>query len=443
MTQQPAPAACTRGALRWGLTCGVVMVFAAAVGMVQVFDEARVVIHPVLSLGYLSLFWFVPLAGYLATKVKVLEGMTAPATGLRNPLLGALSGLVGWGMLAVFTLLINAFNLRDIFVKLSPKLVILLTFGRGLGAGLALMALAVVLLGAAGGALHLLSRPWRRAVILAVEWTAIIAILESVFTQVLRQIGLIRVGRALFDEGGLYWWSALLIAVLAGGLSLIGSRRSGPRRNRLKEFIAPSDSRRRTRNSVLAALAVLVLLIALPQLMGSLLSDLLANVGLFLLMGLGLNIVVGLAGMLDLGYVAFFAVGAYPRSDDLAADYDRIFEMFPRLKERIGQKAGTLSGGEQQMVAVGRALMARPKVLLMDEPSMGLAPVLVAQNFEIIQQINAAGATVLVVEQNANMALSIADYGFVLQTGQIVLADTAARLLQNPEMRRAYLGGAE
>ena len=136
-------------------------------------------------------------------------------------------------------------------------------------------------------------------------------------------------------------------------------------------------------------------------------------------------------------------IGAYLRSDDLAADYDRIFEMFPRLKERIGQKAGTLSGGEQQMVAVGRALMARPKVLLMDEPSMGLAPVLVAQNFEIIQQINAAGATVLVVEQNANMALSIADYGFVLQTGQIVLADTAARLLQNPEMRRAYLGGAE
>lgn len=136
-------------------------------------------------------------------------------------------------------------------------------------------------------------------------------------------------------------------------------------------------------------------------------------------------------------------IGAYLRSDDLSADYDRIFEMFPRLKERIGQKAGTLSGGEQQMVAVGRALMARPKVLLMDEPSMGLAPVLVAQNFEIIQRINQAGATVLVVEQNANMALSVADYGFVLQTGQVVLADTAANLLENPEMRRAYLGRAE
>ena len=135
-------------------------------------------------------------------------------------------------------------------------------------------------------------------------------------------------------------------------------------------------------------------------------------------------------------------IGAYLRKDteNLDADYDRIFELFPRVKERVNQKAGTLSGGEQQMVAVGRALMARPKVLLMDEPSMGLAPVLVAQNFEIIQQINDAGTTVFVVEQNANMALSIADRGYVLQTGQIVLADTAQGLLANPEMRKAYLG---
>ena len=133
-------------------------------------------------------------------------------------------------------------------------------------------------------------------------------------------------------------------------------------------------------------------------------------------------------------------IGAYLRTDDTSADYERILEMFPRLKERLGQRAGTLSGGEQQMVAVGRALMARPKVLLMDEPSMGLAPVLVAQNFEIIQQINEAGTTVFIVEQNANMALSIADYGYVLQTGQIVLADTARNLLANPEMRHAYLG---
>ncbi len=136
-------------------------------------------------------------------------------------------------------------------------------------------------------------------------------------------------------------------------------------------------------------------------------------------------------------------IGGYLRTDELESDYERIFELFPRVKERLNQKAGTLSGGEQQMVAVGRALMARPKVLLMDEPSMGLAPVLVAQNFEIIQQINEAGTTVFVVEQNANMALSIADYGYVLQTGQIVLADTAENLLANPEMRQAYLGEVE
>ncbi len=138
-------------------------------------------------------------------------------------------------------------------------------------------------------------------------------------------------------------------------------------------------------------------------------------------------------------------IGAYLRdpNDDLDADYERIYELFPRVKERLDQKAGTLSGGEQQMVAVGRALMARPKVLLMDEPSMGLAPVLVQQNFDIIETINEAGTTVFVVEQNAKMALSIADRGYVLMTGRIVLADTAEGLLANPEMRTAYLGEVE
>src|SRR5439155_5357768 len=121
-------------------------------------------------------------------------------------------------------------------------------------------------------------------------------------------------------------------------------------------------------------------------------------------------------------------------------DFDRILVLFPRLKERLSQKAGTLSGGEQQMVAMGRALMAQPKVLLMDEPSMGLAPILVEQVFNIIREINDLGTTIFVVEQNANMALSIADRGYVLQTGQIVLSDTAQSLLANPLMREAYLG---
>jgi branched-chain amino acid transport system ATP-binding protein len=135
-------------------------------------------------------------------------------------------------------------------------------------------------------------------------------------------------------------------------------------------------------------------------------------------------------------------LGAYQRKDraKLAEDREKVLETFPRVRERLKQKAGTLSGGEQQMVAMGRALMADPKVLLMDEPSMGLAPILVEQVFEIIKQIRALGRTVFVVEQNANMALSIADRGYVIQTGQVVLADTAKNLLDNPLMREAYLG---
>lgn len=135
-------------------------------------------------------------------------------------------------------------------------------------------------------------------------------------------------------------------------------------------------------------------------------------------------------------------MGAYLRKNggSYQEDLDRIFELFPRVKERLNQRAGTLSGGEQQMVAMSRALMARPKVMLMDEPSMGLAPVLVQSTFEIIKEINRQGTTIFVVEQNANMALSIADHGYVLQTGRIVLADTAENLLNNKMMREAYLG---
>jgi branched-chain amino acid transport system ATP-binding protein len=137
------------------------------------------------------------------------------------------------------------------------------------------------------------------------------------------------------------------------------------------------------------------------------------------------------------------ALGAYQRKekDRIAEDREKILETFPRVRERLKQKAGTLSGGEQQMVAMGRALMANPKVLLMDEPSMGLAPILVDQVFRIIERIRSElGTTIFVVEQNANMALSIADRGYVIQTGQVVLADTAQNLLQNPLMREAYLG---
>jgi branched-chain amino acid transport system ATP-binding protein len=136
-------------------------------------------------------------------------------------------------------------------------------------------------------------------------------------------------------------------------------------------------------------------------------------------------------------------MGAFQRvkSPELDADYERVFTLFPRLKERLGQNGGTLSGGEQQMLAIGRALMARPKLLLLDEPSMGLAPILVEQIFEIVQDINAGGTTVLLVEQNALMALGIAKRGYILQTGEIVLHDAAEQLKTNPEVQKAYLGG--
>jgi len=133
-------------------------------------------------------------------------------------------------------------------------------------------------------------------------------------------------------------------------------------------------------------------------------------------------------------------MGAYLTGGGAKEDYDRVYSLFPLLHERRNQLAGTLSGGEQQMVAMARALMSRPKLMLMDEPSMGLAPILVERSFEIIQQVHEAGVAVLVVEQNANVSLSIADRGYVLSTGRLVLEGKAADLLQDENLRKAYLG---
>ncbi len=135
-------------------------------------------------------------------------------------------------------------------------------------------------------------------------------------------------------------------------------------------------------------------------------------------------------------------LGAYLRrdGDGIQQDLERVFELFPRLEEREGQKAGTMSGGEQQMLAIGRALMARPKLLLLDEPSMGIAPVLVERIYETIEEINRQGTTILLVEQNANFALGVSTRGYVLETGKVVLADEAKALRENERVRKAYLG---
>ena len=142
----------------------------------------------------------------------------------------------------------------------------------------------------------------------------------------------------------------------------------------------------------------------------------------------------------DLSVVENLKIGAYLRKDDLEDDLNWVYDLFPRLKERSWQAAGTLSGGEQQMLAVARALMSRPKIIMMDEPSLGLAPLVVKGIFEIIQEINKQGVTVLLIAQNANMALKIADLGYVLETGRITLTGSGRDRLKNEDVKKAYLG---
>ena len=142
----------------------------------------------------------------------------------------------------------------------------------------------------------------------------------------------------------------------------------------------------------------------------------------------------------DLTVLENLRVGAYLRNDDIAGDIQWVYDLFPRLRERSWQAGGTLSGGEQQMLAVARALMCKPKLIMMDEPSLGLAPLVVRGIFDIIREINAQGVTVLLIEQNANMALKVADYAYVLETGRIGLSGTGKELLVNDAVRKAYLG---
>ena len=142
----------------------------------------------------------------------------------------------------------------------------------------------------------------------------------------------------------------------------------------------------------------------------------------------------------DLTVLENLKIGAYMRKDNLTDDLNWVYDLFPRLKERSWQLAGTLSGGEQQMLAIGRALMSRPNLIMMDEPSLGLAPIIVQGVFDIIREINKQGVTILLVEQNANMALKAANWGYVMETGRITMSDTGASLLANEDVKAAYLG---
>lgn len=142
----------------------------------------------------------------------------------------------------------------------------------------------------------------------------------------------------------------------------------------------------------------------------------------------------------DLSVLENLKIGAYLRKDDIREDIEWVYSLFPRLKERAWQAGGTLSGGEQQMLAVGRALMSRPRLMMMDEPSLGLAPIVVRDIFSIIREINKRGVTILLIEQNANMALQTADFGYVLETGRISMSGSGAELLANEDVKKAYLG---
>ncbi|MDE0643867.1 MAG: leucine/isoleucine/valine transporter permease subunit [bacterium] len=297
-----------RKTLRWSVIAGLVMVFTSAVGMMESFDD-RLIIYPVLSLGYLMLFWIVPLAGFQATHLPRLEGIEPPGKGLSNVLIGALTGLGAGVILAVFVVVADQFDLREVFVSISPRLVRLLTFEDTLPGGLLATVLIPTLLGTAGGAFHLLRDNLGRRLVLALEWVLVVAILEGVVAQILRQIRLDALGERIYTQRALEWFAA--VALFLAILPIPASRTGTNQVERIRQRLFSIDPAQRIRNSVVSAVVILVFLILLPQLLGSLLSEVLANVGLFLIMGLGLNIVVGLAGMLDLGYVAFFAVGAY------------------------------------------------------------------------------------------------------------------------------------
>lgn len=292
---------------KYGLLAAITMVFISAIGMLETFD-GRILIKPILSLGYVSLGWIPLMFGYLAAKEEVHEGMPEPQKGLRDLLAGLIVGATGGVALWLFALIVDNFALRDIFPKCSPVLVDLLTFGRGFGFGFWALVLGSGVLGLLGGAGNVAGERVRRGIAGAISWTFAFAVLEIIFVDMFDEMRLTFVTDFLYDiNGGLKVPGAIVIFLITG---LVSWRYAGGL-HRYRTKIRALDGPERRRFSLTAGIVILVLTVVLPMILGSLVNELLANVGLFLLMGLGLNIVVGYAGLLDLGYVAFFAVGAY------------------------------------------------------------------------------------------------------------------------------------
>jgi branched-chain amino acid transport system permease protein len=305
---EPTSEVNVRRAIRLGLYGGLAVVFISAIGMVVVFNN-RTIIDGLLTMGYLLLLLVPLLVGYMAAKPPpLLEGMAPPEKGLHNVTEGLIGGLVTAGILSIFVAIANIINLRAVFINVSPELLETLAFNQTLGLGVTLLLLSGAILGAVGGAIHLLSDRWRRVVVMTIVWVVVIGIMQDVLGQVLDNIGLKFLRKALFvGTGGLSPIALALFIGLVGGLYIWLPRRQLVWRERTKELSV--EQQRRLRYTVV--IFIIIVLAVLPFVVGPFLSEVLDLVGLFLLMALGLNIVVGFAGLLDLGYVAFFAVGAY------------------------------------------------------------------------------------------------------------------------------------
>lgn len=300
-----------RKIVRAGLIAGLVMCFTAAIGMAEDLNS-RMIVDGVLSLGFLALFWYVPFAAFNVGKDTSPEGVEPVPAGPSHVVAGLAVGLIGGVCLLALILITHNLDLRDVFTRLSPLLVAVVTFSESaadpdLGRGAVLLIGIPGILGLIGGALHLASDLLVRRIVTAFGSVVVIALLQDVVGQIMRSVGLDDFVRQLFRNGAVRVWPAVFIAI--AGFVLAG--RKSRSQSRLRAALTDPDPATRTRNSLIVGVIAVALVVVAPWVLGSLLSEVLATTGIFLLMALGLNIVVGFAGLLDLGYVAFFAVGAY------------------------------------------------------------------------------------------------------------------------------------